>query len=50
MSNKPHFEAPTMDADLGRLNEQQIKDQQTFTFRANAHYEYVKRNGHWHGR
>ena len=45
MVTKPHFEAPTMDNDLGRLTAKQITDQIKFTSRANAAYDYVRRNG-----
>ncbi len=40
-----HFEAPTIENDLGRLNEQQIRDQTVFTNRANAAYAFVRHNG-----
>jgi len=45
MTQQPHFEGPTMDNDLGRLNEKQITDQIKFTSHANAAFNYVRRNG-----
>lgn len=44
-SKKPHFEAPTIENDLGRLTADQIHAQQQFVNRANAAYNYVKRYG-----
>lgn len=43
--NMQHFKAPTIENDLGRLNEEQIYKQQKFTHTANLHYDYVRRNG-----
>jgi len=40
-----HFTGPTVENDLGRLNEKQISTQQNFTKRANAAFAWVKRNG-----
>jgi len=45
MSSKPHFEAPTYENDLGRLTKEQIDNQIKFVNRANAAYDYVRRNG-----
>jgi len=43
--NMQHFEAPTIDNDLGRLTAKQIRQQVKFTNVANARYDYVRRNG-----
>ena len=40
-----HFEAPSIDTDLGRLNAEQIDAQIKFTDSANAAYAYVRKNG-----
>ena len=45
MTQQPHFEAPTIENDLGRLTADQITNQIKFTNRANAAFDYVKRNG-----
>jgi len=41
----PHFQGPTEDNDLGRLDLKQIDDGIKFASRANAAYNYVRRNG-----
>ncbi len=43
--DKERFEAPTIENDLGRLNEKQIREQSKFVNRANAAYNYISNFG-----